>query len=141
VILFGGSAALGATGDTWAYDLDTDTWTRVARGGGGPEPRAYAAMAYDRQTDRVILFGGVTGSLEEPLADTWAFDLETTTWTRLDAAGPSARGWHVMAADAETGTIVLFGGGPSREACTDETWIFDPRAGTWTEVEAASEAR
>jgi N-acetylneuraminic acid mutarotase len=131
VILFGGSDAVGPLGDTWAYDVDTDSWTRLARGG-GPEPRVYTAMAYDRETDRVILFGGVRGTEESPLDDTWAFDLETKTWTQLDAEGPSARGWHVMAADAETGAIVLFGGGPSREACTDETWIFDPEAETWT---------
>jgi hypothetical protein len=140
VILFGGWDGLGPLDDTWAYDLEADSWTRLARSG-GPEPRVYAAMAYDRQTERIILFGGVTDPGEEPLGDTWALDLEADTWTELDAAGPSARGWHVMAADAETGTIVLFGGGPSREACTGETWIFDPRTGTWAEVEAASEAR
>jgi hypothetical protein len=131
VILFGGWDGLGPLGDTWAYDLETDSWTGLARGG-GPEPRVDSAMAYDRETDRVILFGGVTDPLEEPLGDTWAFDSQTNTWSRLDAEGPSARGWHVMAADAETGTIVLFGGGPSREGCTDETWIFDPRTDTWT---------
>jgi hypothetical protein len=131
VIVFGGADDTGALGDTWSYDLDTDTWTRLSKGG-GPEPRSYAAMAYDRRSDRAILFGGVTGPAEEPLGDTWAFDTETGSWTELDVEGPSPRGWHVMAADAETGTIVLFGGGPSREGCTDETWIFDPREESWT---------
>lgn len=39
-----------------------------------------------------------------------------------------------MATDAESGTIVLFGGGPYREACTNETWIFDPAADAWSQV-------
>lgn len=134
VILFGGFDALDELlGDTWAYDYDSDTWTRVSRRG-GPEPRGYSAMAYDRRTDRTILFGGITGSFEEPLNDTWTLHLETSTWERLQVPGPSARGWHVMAADAESDSIVLFGGGASRADCTDETWIFDPAADTWSQV-------
>ncbi len=134
VILFGGFDEFDdSLGDTWAYDYDRDRWTRLSRTG-GPEPRGYSAMAYDRKGDRMILFGGVTGPQEEPLDDTWSYDLETNTWRKLQASGPSARGWHVMAADRETNSIVLFGGGASRSDCTGETWIFDPRANTWSHV-------
>jgi hypothetical protein len=132
VVVFGGSGTLGALGDTWAYDLESDTWTRLARG--GPEARAYTTMAYDSGSDRMILFGGVTQPSEEPFGDTWAFDLGAHAWTELDIAGPSARAWHVMAADAESGVIVLFGGGASRETCTDETWIFDSHAERWLQI-------
>lgn len=38
------------------------------------------------------------------------FDLEQNAWTELEIEGPSASGWDVMAADAESGTIVLIGG-------------------------------
>lgn len=134
VILFGGFDASGESlGDTWAYDYDGDAWTQLARGG-GPEPRGYSAMAYHSRTDRTILFGGVTGALEEPLDDTWALDLETGAWERLPISGPTARGWHVMAADESSNRIVLFGGGASRAECTAETWILDPVAPTWSQA-------
>lgn len=127
IVMFGG----GSEADTWAYDLDTDAWTRLDVAV-APPPRAYAAMAYDSGTDRIILFGGVTGPSEKPLADTWSLDLESATWSRLAGEGPSARGWHAMTADREAGVIVLFGGGPTRDRCTDETWVFAPGSGSWS---------
>ena len=129
VVLFGG----GSVGDTWTYDFDSDTWKQLSDGG-GPEPRAYASMVYDSSTERLILFGGVSGPAEEPLDDTWTFDLETAAWTQIEVPGPSARGWHVMAADRETSNVVLFGGGASRSDCSAETWIFDPGANTWSQA-------
>lgn len=151
VILFGGSAASDrAFGDTWAYDVDTDTWTelapRVAPGG-----RFFAAMVYDPVGRRMILFGGVDGVAHEPpdetwtydgvfddwdhpLGDTWAYDPAANTWADLaPATVPSARGWHDLAYEPDTGLIVLFGGGPGRGSFTGETWLYDPAANIWRE--------
>jgi hypothetical protein len=92
-------------------------------------------MAYDPGTDRMILFGGVTGGQEEPLADTWAYDYDTNTWTELSPAmSPSARGWHALAYDPEAGAIVLFGGGRTRDEATAETWLYDPATGAWAKT-------
>jgi hypothetical protein len=133
VILFGGADDVEALRDTWAYDYDSDTWslipTRVS-----PPARTYGWMVDDPTGERTILFGGTTYPSEEPLGDTWAFDLKNDTWTELDTTGPSPRGWHAMAYDAETKTMVLFGGGTSREEFTAETWTFDPADGTWTDA-------
>jgi N-acetylneuraminic acid mutarotase len=132
VIVFGGTTRSDADlGDTWAYDLNTDTWQEMAPVS-SPPPRRYAAMAYDPGTDRIVLFGGVTGRQEEPLNDTWAYDYDTNTWTAVSpATAPSPRGWHAMAQETGTGTIVLFGGGRTRDEATAETWLFDPLADKW----------
>src|SRR3989442_15890746 len=63
VILFGGySSCCGgiALGDTWAYDFNANTWTDMTPAV-APTSRESSAMAYDSQSDRVILFGGCGG--------------------------------------------------------------------------------
>ena len=133
VILFGGGTGPASLGDTWAYDYNSDTWTALATE--GPAPRSYSSMTYDSARQRLILFGGVTGPSEEPLDDTWAFDLESHIWTELDPDNPpSARGWHAMAYDSDQDVVVMFGGGPRREAYTAETWIYDPTDETWRQA-------
>ncbi len=62
--------------ETWRWD--GNAWTRVS--GTQPPFRINAAMAYDRDRDRVVLFGGETTQGAPDLGDTWEFD--GTTWTR-----------------------------------------------------------
>lgn len=136
VILFSSGTTAETFGDTWAYDYDSDTWAQMAPTE-SPPPRSYGAMAYDPVSDRMILFGGVDLA-EDPMADTWAYDYDSDSWAELKPeTSPSARGWHAMALDDQTGRIVMFGGGGSRSHYTNETWLFDPADQTWTEVPAA----
>lgn len=134
VILFGGGNDPQDFGDTWAYDVDADTWTEMSPST-GPVPMSYAAMAYDPASDRVILFGGApSANGERPLGETWSYDVEANTWTLLEAgASPPPRGWHGLALDPGSGRLVLFGGGVDRDHYLSDTWIFDPRIGEWSE--------
>jgi hypothetical protein len=52
--------------DTWQWD--GQEWIR--RAVGGPAARAFGAMAYDSDRDRLVLYGGHANALV-PLADTW----------------------------------------------------------------------
>lgn len=131
MIVFGGGAGSGP-GATLTYDYNTDTWTDLSSDA-GPADRIYQAMAYDPTTDRIIMFGGVQGGAESPTDETWAYDVDTNTWTLLDpVTSPSPRGWAALAFNPADGTLVLFGGGPRREEATDETWVFDPETDSWT---------
>jgi N-acetylneuraminic acid mutarotase len=134
VILFGGTASPSTVWrDTWAYDYDADTWTELSTKQ-GPAPRNYSAMVYDPVGRRMILFGGVDAS-EAPFGDTWAYDPRTNQWVDLEPdAAPSPRGWHSMALDTETGMIVLFSGGETRDTDLDDVWLFDPSSDTWSQV-------
>ena len=128
-ILFGG----GQLADTWAYDFGANTWTEM-RPAKSPLGRLYHAMAYDPKSDRMILFGGA-GVAETPLGDTWAYDYDTNTWAELTPQpAPSARGWHAMAYDSESGAIILFGGGADREHFMGDTWVFDPTRRVWSSI-------
>jgi hypothetical protein len=128
IVMFGGSAAGGRThGDTWEWD--GKQWSRVAVA--GPPPRALHAMAYDSARGRTVVFGGV-GMLApdaRPLGDTWEWD--GTTWTRVDAPGPSARDHTMMTYDPVRRLVVLHGGGADG-AESAETWTFDGRS--WTRL-------
>ncbi|HLF60746.1 MAG TPA: kelch repeat-containing protein [Acidimicrobiia bacterium] len=139
VIVFGGfpnAASDETSSETWGYDYNTNTWTDLAPAV-SPSARAYAAMAYDPASQRMILFGGQP--YPESIGDTWAYECESNLWTELlTDVGPSQRGKHAMAYNPIDGKIVLFGGativggGPKWEALPAETWIFDPADNTWT---------
>ena len=133
VIMYGGHGH----DDTWAYDFNTDIWTELAPPG-GPGPRDFSAMVYDPMRRRMILFGGQTpleGGRSVLQGDTWAYDYVTNTWTHLaPVLAPGPRAWHAMAHDADSGMIVLFGGGTKSELWLADTWIYDPAANDWSTV-------
>ena len=98
----------------------------------GPGGRDYSGMVYADGIGKMILFGAGDTSLKN---DTWAYDFGTNTWTELHPdTPPSARGWHAMAYSSADDLVVLFGGGKSRTNYTFETWLYDPKANTWTQV-------
>jgi hypothetical protein len=75
IILFGGFES-SYISDTWAYDFDSDTWIRT-HSGRGPSPRAVPRLVYDTESDRIVLFGGGTGTGFDVAGsdETWAHQL------------------------------------------------------------------
>ncbi len=136
VILFGGSTSVLSNvpyGDTWAYDLNTNTWENRDPNP-APSPRFVHAMAYEEEADLVLLYGGWTGTA--PSSETWAYDYETNTWTNLTpASAPTAATYVDMAYDAESGVTILFGGGrlSTHTAQRNETWAYDLDQNMWTQ--------
>lgn len=137
-ILFGGSD--GYTGetlnDTWAYDFEANTWTEM-RPSNSPPPHHFAAMTYDPLAGKIILFGGFDIGKNESLNDTWAYDAKTNTWTDLQPASPPpARLYHTMAWDIWSNRIIMFGGvSIPYEPILGDTWAFDLRRNTWTQLQ------
>jgi hypothetical protein len=97
VIFFGGHQGFGSPiDDTWVYNPGTNVWTEMSPSIAPPARFAHK-MAYDSESDRVILFGGAIDSLSF-FSDTWAYDFNSDTWENLTTIGsPSARGVHSMA--------------------------------------------
>ena len=123
IILFGGVGP----GDTitYAYDFNTDTWTKQAS---GPSAQQGIRMAYDAESDRVILFGGASQA-QGKLNETWAYDFNTDTWTEMKpSVSPPARWFHVMTYDAESDRVLMWRGG-----FDDSMWAYDFNTNTWTE--------
>ena len=78
--------------NTAVYNMETRTWEKTNPAEEPPTYRFWYSMAYDSQSDRVILFGGYP-----QLHDTWAYDYETNTWTEMSPeVSPSNRRGHAI---------------------------------------------
>lgn len=137
VVLFGGvAAAIGnpataLAGDTWEWD--GENWTQVDAM--GPSARTSLAVAYDRNRNRLVLFGGSTAN--GPSGETWEWDGQD--WTQVSETGPQARILHAIAFDSSKNVVTLFGGqlqqgDPSQETSyLNDTWEWDGQ--NWTQQE------
>ncbi len=108
---------------TWAYDVNSDIWTNLTR---GPQPDVVnAAMVYDSGADRVVLVGGELPALSGwPFVsnDTWAFNYDNRTWTKVALATRPPAGYRqAIAYDSATTRIFLIGGTLLR-GFSNETW-------------------
>ncbi len=124
------------TGDTWLYDYNHDTWQQV-KPSSAPTRRHYASMVYMSSVDRVLLYGGQTKEVYGGVVgDLWSFNPATLNWEELHpAVSPGERAFHGTAYDSKADKVVLFGGGTDNAGpFTDETWLYDPQANTWTNV-------
>lgn len=153
VIAFVGNDALGANfgavSETWAYNVDADTWHQLNTGD-GPAGVMGARMVFDSESNRMILFGGmdvssipdlVAGRCESVsmMDETWAFDFDTNTWTKMEpAVSPPGRSYHNMVYDAVSDRVVLFGGTlatPVERGSAADMWAYDFNTDTWEALE------
>jgi hypothetical protein len=132
-LLFGGSSAYApgvSYGDTWVW---RGGWHQLSPAA-SPAPRGDAGMAYDPITRTVVLFGGKSNINGDTYGDTWTWD--GVTWTQQfppvspPPRGPSPFG---MVYDPVTETVLMFGGGGSSSAFGD-TWEWNGRTKTWTQL-------
>ncbi len=103
-----------------------------------PSPRAYTSIAYDIESDRVILFGGQTGDYKIESSyngETWAYDAAANNWTRMKPSpGPSPRSAPELVYDFESDRVIMFGGcgGVSKSLWgMADTWAYDFNTNTW----------
>jgi len=123
--------------ETWAFDFDTKAWERRATApsnGEGP-------MAYDTQSDRVIVFLGANSQIKST-SRTFAYDYNSDTWTDMKPAeAPFGILGARMVYDSESDKILLFGG-LSTENFLDEStdiWAYDYESNTWTNMQPAGD--
>ena len=136
-VLFGGEQYVYSLGDTWVFDPSSNAWTNKNPSLAPPQ-RARAAMAFDAQSGKVFLFGGLNKGAGTLLSDTWLYDASANTWQQVvTATAPSARQFPSLACDGN-GVFYLFGGwrmdaGGYSQYLSD-TWKFDMATMQWTEL-------
>lgn len=121
-----------------AYLREGGRWSTV---GDGPDPRREHSIGFDRGSGRVILFGGVSATLnhfvgfDAGLDDTWAWDHVTRAWTALSPlVSPPARTGASLVWDAAREHLVLVGGLNSAGSTATEVWTWDGKRESWQPV-------
>jgi hypothetical protein len=133
VVMFGGRIWLESDlqSDLWTFDPSTSQWASVSAGS-GPSARCLASISYNPVADNFLVFGG--GTISGEVSDTWAFKFTgptTGTWTQIAGTAPSLRSGAPMVFDSKNNLFALFGG-ERYVYSLDETWVFDPSTGAWS---------
>ena len=124
-------------GETWSYHLEDNTWQNM-KPSGSPPARFGQAMAYDAESDRVIMFGGMfhTATNDKFYADIWAYDYNTNAWTEMHPAdSPTARAYAAVAYDSKSDRVVIFGGRLMDPLSDNAMWAYDFNTDSWTRNE------
>ena len=83
-------------GEVWAMSMSgPKSWVLITPQGSSPSPRYDFSAIYDPLRDRIVIFGGWTGS--DNAKDVWSLSLsEEPTWSLLAPTGtsPTARRGH-----------------------------------------------
>ncbi len=120
--VFGGAGAAGLNGDLWTLWVtlsgDTAEWVPMSTAGPSPRARSGSSFVYDDVQARLVLLGGDTGGVPDPVAWSLIPDVGRLTWSALAAAGSSLTG---QAAWLD----------PNFQAAIFPE-IFDPASGQWT---------
>jgi len=136
MVVFGGSDSKSIFNDTWLFDPASSSW-KNASPAKSPTSRERAAMAYDAESDRVVLFGGWTGKGYSN--ETWTYDLGNNTWKNMTfLTNPKGRVSHALAYDSQADRVVMFGGKTSALGFSDETWGYDLNINKWTNLTTSS---
>ncbi len=122
----------GLTTETWAYDAKKDIWTRLAD---GPGALLGQRLAYDAESDRTIMFGGIDLTTWRLVDETWAYDYNTNTWTDMQPfKHPKAINFMGMVYDTKADRVVMWGDFGMRvynAALDDAVWTYDYNTNTW----------
>ncbi|MEM7798140.1 MAG: kelch repeat-containing protein [Chloroflexota bacterium] len=114
ILIFGGRTAAGTLlGDTWVYDIATNSWSEVS--GAGPEARMKHSIVYDVANSEFVMMAGTSDADDIYLTDTWRY-ATSGGWESITRPGPDFSKPFRVVYDDDRSVIVLFSAG--------ETWEF-----------------
>lgn len=125
LLMFGGArygpSANVTYNDTWAWT--GDGWWQL-KPPTSPPGRTFPAMAFDPESQNVILFGGGAANSDTPRNDTWAWN--GSTWRELQpASAPPRLGQAKMVYDPDLPGLVVVSQAWPGDVAHPSTW-------TWT---------
>jgi hypothetical protein len=136
LVFFGGSDSTSNLNDVWALTLaGTPAWSHLSPSGPPPDGRTGASAVYDAVNDRMVIFGGNTGSGSQN--DVWALSFAgTPAWTQLSPTGtpPPLRSDQAAALDAGTNRLIVFGGANGPELFNDVYALTLTGSPVWTKL-------
>lgn len=130
IVIFGGRDSSKTLGDTWLYDLKSNTWREVKTE--GPPARFGHGAIYDPARKAVVIFGGQAKSL---FNDTWAFDTVKETWNEIKTTGPKPDVRYGIGATFDSANErLLISHGFATDGRHDDTWALDLKSNTWQNI-------
>ncbi len=121
---------------TFSYEPVRREWKLIHDRSEKEQPPAlllWSSLCYDPVNKQVILFGGGGVNRADGRPHTWALDVTTDRWRKLDLeVEPPARCNSRMVYDKKNKLIVLFGGDAQDSGLAD-TWGFDVAKQQWQE--------
>jgi len=130
IVLWGGVDGSGfKLGDTWEYDVNTQTWTETYPKPSPPLISGYA-LAYESVNNKILM----TGTNEPPpggVLHMWAYDAALDSWTERTPT-PFPRGGHDMAFNGNVMVVQGGGWGMMGEIHYDDTLVYNYNTNSWT---------
>jgi hypothetical protein len=126
------------------YDPSSNSWQN-RQAVNTPSQKSWSAMAYDSESQKTILFGGVNMPVGEVSDETWVYDYKANAWTKMaPVVHPPAIIGMEMAYDIESDRVILWGGynytgtnfdtSWSGEPAENLVWTYDYNADTWEKL-------
>ncbi len=110
---------------TYAYDAQKNLWIDL-KAVTTPSGRLMAQMAYDSESDKTILFGGL-GS-DRTYDETWAFDYASATWTKMNPKSKPPFTYSVpMVYDSESDRVIMV----APRSGIKSVWVYDYNKDNW----------
>lgn len=133
ILLVGGRVGHSFLGDTWSYNVATNTWT-LRNPTGYFYPRAASQVAYDTERNVAVVFGGDMQGSGLGADDTSIYDSNVNGWCVRDPwPRPFGRYSHGLVYDSAREVCVLFGGSGLPYDRLGDTWLYDANINTWQE--------
>ena len=140
--MFGGArGALGLANDVWVFDLWADEWVALSPEGTAPAARSGAASCFVPSEDRIVVFGGSTGTVQ---SDVWTLnDLSDTRTSQPPVTGtvlyqnapnpfnPTTVIRYDLAASGSVSLAIYDPAGRKVRTLVRETLTAGPRETTW----------
>ncbi len=134
LILFGGNSDAGLKNDTWAFDLNARSWTKLTTVGTPPSGRFGFDAVYDPVGNQLVIYNGQGAGF---FNDTWTLNLTTLEWRDVspasDSARPKKRYGSGAIFDSVTRSLVSFAGFTSEAGRFQDTQSFDLAANSWAD--------
>eukprot|EP00906_Rhabdomonas_costata_P022917 RCo033008 len=135
MVIFGGCNGRGRFNQVYRINGETGVSTQVNPTTDAPSTRyCHTAVMHD---NKMVVFGGKCGgrNSNKRLADMYSFDLETATWTVVDATGdkPCSRSAHICV--VYCGKMLMFGGRNADGRCCEDLYEFSFSNNEWRKVE------
>ncbi|PCJ60044.1 MAG: hypothetical protein COA79_09570 [Planctomycetota bacterium] len=103
IILFGGDDLAKCLDDTWLYDCENKIWEKIETKN-TPPALAGQLMVYVPEHKVILMTGGYKGGWRNS-KETWIFELETKTWSKLSLDLPAAAAFSSGGYDPKSKTI------------------------------------